>query len=215
MIKSFLKVFIFILSFNSYSHTLVVTDSHGEGSFGDELVRLIESKKESVSFYAVGGSTPKDWILGLNQIWGYWEYHTGKKPIRYERPTTPRLKELLSKHSPERVIIELGTNLIWRPISEEDINFIEEMVGLIAEINSECIWIGPPDLKPNYIEHKKRTFEVHRILEEKLLVSHCKLVPSWKFTNFPKNQGDGIHYDSIPFLGEKLARSWAKEAFNY
>jgi hypothetical protein len=217
--KKFLDLYslisLFLFSLNGFTHTLVITDSHGEGSFGDEFINLIEAKREPLSFYAVGGSTPVDWLYGYHQIWGYFEHHTGKAPIRYEHPKTPLFKELLDAHQPDRVIIELGTNLIWKEITPEDKQLIADMMNLTFKAHAKCIWIGPPDLNPKNSINRNRVLEVQQILTDLSLKNNCKLIPSWKFTHYPVGQGDGIHYDAIPFIGGKLARLWARSAFKY
>jgi hypothetical protein len=196
------------------ARVLVVTDSHGEGAFGTRLVELFEKNGDVISFYGVGGSTSKDWMLGLDQIWGYWEYHTDGANIRSQKPKTPEFKNLLIKLSPKKVIIELGTNLIWRDLSLEDAKFIQDMIRLASEFKAECFWVGPPDLRPKSSEQKRRVLEIHELLKKEVEASGCQLIKSWELTQFPATGGDGIHYDSIPDLGEGLARKWAESIFS-
>lgn len=199
---------LFLLA-SASAKTLIITDSHGEGAFGAELVRLLEAEKENVSIYAVGGSTAADWVLGLNQIWGYWEYHTGKTNIRSSKPKTPEFKKILELNQPDQVIIELGTNLIWRDLTSIDTTYIIQLMEAISENGARCFWVGPPDLRPKSQDQKRRVLEIHQLLEKEIPSHHCQLLASWEFTHYPAEGGDGIHYDQIPEIGAKLAQEWA------
>ena len=42
----------------------------------------------------------------------------------------------------------------------------------------------------------------------------CYLIESWTFTNYPKNKGDGVHYDKVPLRGAKLAKRWARKVYS-
>ncbi len=206
-------LFLITFVFQVQAKTLIITDSHGEGAFGGELVSLIENQGDNVSAYAVGGSTAHDWSDGLNQIWGYWEYHTGTRSIRSQKPTTPKLAALLAKHSPSRVIIELGTNLIWRDLSALDTDKIEELLSLVNNTGAECIWVGPPDLRPKSEAQKRREIEIQHLLETLVTAEKCELIKSWEVILYPEVGGDGIHYDQIPSIGTTLAKSWARAVF--
>ena len=148
-----------------FAKTLIITDSHGEGAFGEALVSLLEQKNESVSMFAVGGSTSADWNHGLQQIWGYWEHHTGGADIRATKPMTPVLKSLLEKHAPSTLVIELGTNLIWREIPQQSKDEINLMLETVRQAGVKCYWVGPPDLRPNLADRIPRELEIHSILE--------------------------------------------------
>jgi hypothetical protein len=206
-----LSVLFFCFSSTAVAKTLVITDSHGEGAFGSELTALLEKQNETVSMYAVGGSTSADWNHGLQQIWGYWEHHTGKPAIRSTKPVTPMLKTLLETHSPDTLMIELGTNLIWSEIPQKSKDEIQLMLETVRQSGVKCYWIGPPDLRPNKVDRVPRELEIHAILEQLVEGKGCELVKSWTFTRFPKKGGDGIHYDTIPLIGNDLSRQWARD----
>ena len=206
---------IFLFDGKAISKTLMITDSHGEASFGAEMVSLFEAQKEEIAVFAVGGSTPTDWLLGLNQVWGYWEYQTGGVSIRSTRPKTPKLEELLVKFNPERVLIELGTNLIWRDLMAQDAAHIQSLIALTINSGAKCFWIGPPALRRADLDQLKRVEEIHQMLQKEILGGQCQLIPSWEFTKYPDQGGDGIHYDSIPVTGSILARKWARDVARF
>lgn len=197
----------------AFSKTLIVSDSHGTGAFGGELARLIETKGENVSFYAFGGTKVIDWIEGNNLTWGFWEHHTGRIDRRGTNRNTPKLVELIKLHKPTTVMIVQGTNMIWREQTLQDSEQIRYLMNLAKESGAKCIWVGQPDLNPKEEDPKRWDLELQHLFEKEVPSMGCQLIRSWAFTNYPENMGDGIHYDQIPGIGEKLARDWARNVF--
>jgi hypothetical protein len=199
------------LTLPAQARTLIISDSHGEGAYGSELASLIE-KEQDVSFYAFGGTAPADWIEGFTQPWGFWEYHSDRLNLRGQKRPTPLLQQLVSDLRPERVIISLGTNLIWREHLPKDIEYIRSLIEIVRASGAECIWVGSPDLNPTKPSQIRRELEVRGLL--KLEVKNCQLIESWSFTHYPDRSGDGIHYDAIALRGKDLARNWARDVFH-
>lgn len=197
----------------AFSKTLIVSDSHGTGAFGGELARLIETKGENVSFYAFGGTKVIDWIEGNNLTWGFWEHHTGRIDRRGTNRNTPKLVELIKLHKPTIVMIVQGTNMIWRQQTLQDSEQIRYLMNLAKDSGAKCIWVGQPDLNPKEEDPKRWDLELQHLFEKEVPTMGCQLIRSWAFTNYPENMGDGIHYDQIPGIGEKLARDWARNVF--
>jgi len=208
-----LSLLFLLISFNLSAKTLIITDSHGEATFGGKLVELIEEKNENVSIYAVGGTTAKDWVLGLNQIWGLWEHHTGGEDRRIDHPQTPLFTELIALHHPDTIIIELGTNLIWHDLTTEDSTYIDNLLEASKASGAKCFWVGPPDLRPSTDYYERREKDIHNLLLDKIPGSACDFIPSWTFTFYPAKGGDGIHYDLVPVFGKTLAEKWARDVF--
>ncbi len=205
---------LFFLSPSSFSKTLVITDSHGEGGFGMELSVGLEKKGQEVSVFAVGGSTAADWNHGLQQIWGYWEYHTGKPEIRATKPITPNVTRLLETEKPDAIIIELGTNLIWKPIEAQAREEIKILLDTVKNSGVKCYWVGPPDLRPKPLDRAQRELEIRELLFSMVPSQGCELIMSWTFTQYPALGGDGIHYDVVPKIGPELARQWARNVID-
>jgi hypothetical protein len=197
----------------AFSKTLIVSDSHGTGAFGIELSRQIEKQGESVSFYAFGGTKVIDWIEGNNLTWGFWEHHTGRIDRRGTNRNTPKLIELIETHNPNTVIIVQGTNMIWREQAPMDTEQMRFLMNSAKESGAKCIWIGQPDLNPKNDEAKRWDLELQNLFEKEVPANGCQLIRSWAMTNYPDNMGDGIHYDQIPRIGEKLAREWAQKVY--
>ena len=57
------------------------------------------------------------------------------------------LKELLAKHDPDLVLLNLGTNEVFVPVPEALAARIDAIVKRIGA--RDCIWIGPPTWKPD------------------------------------------------------------------
>lgn len=197
----------------AFSKTLIISDSHGTGAFGGELTRLIERQNESVSFYAFGGTKAIDWIEGNNLTWGFWEHHTGRVDRRSTHTNTPKLAELIKVHKPNTIIIVLGTNMVWHEQTTQDADSIQGLLTLAKGSGAKCVWVGPPDLNVQNQDQEKWVTQLHQELEQIVPANGVQLISSWTFTNYPANMGDGVHYDKIPGVGEKLAREWAQGVF--
>lgn len=212
MFKSLL-IFLFLFNYSSVfaSTMLMITDSHGEGTFGSEMVHLAESNGSSISVYAVGGTNAIDWVNGLQAKWGYWEHHTGHQDIRSMAQVTPRLEELVKKHNPDAVLVELGTNQIWNEFTAADKADILKIVSIINDSGAKCYWVGPPDLRlsEDYLVKFK---QVKEMLTNELPQKNCQIFKSWEFTHYPALGGDGIHYD-----GElkEIAANWARATYHW
>ena len=203
-----------LLSQNTQARTLVITDSHGSGSFGSELAQLLE-QKDQIDFYAYGGTKPIDWIEGNNLTWGYWEHHTGQLGKRGDNKNTPTLLDLLALHHPDTVIIEQGTNMVWHEQNDADRENIQFLITAVKGSGAKCIWIGPPDL--NIVNNPQANINVeqnHLLLQQQTKALGCQLIESWTFTHYPEGKGDGIHYDLIPRKGAKLGKKWAIDVFS-
>jgi hypothetical protein len=193
---------------------LMITDSHGEGLFGKELVRLIEEARGNISIYAVGGSAPRDWLEGLRGAWGYWEHHTNGANKRSSKPWTPQIDKLLKSVNPDVVVVELGTNLIWNKFTKKE---HKEILSLISKINangSKCIWIGPPGLRLNNSQREKSISDVQNVLMS-IPEKDCDVHYSWKTIRYPSSSGDGIHYDGAGKEGKAKTYQWVREAFTF
>lgn len=194
--------------------TLFISDSHGEGAYGNELKQLVEADGETFVGYAYGGTEPGDWLKGTLMRWGFWQYHSQEYDRRGEKQPTPLLEKLLIDHEPANVLISLGTNLIWRDLQLTDAQNIQSLIRLVNESGARCFWIGSPDLDPRKRSEAHREQEIHRLLEEELRDANCELIRSWEFTHYPERRGDGIHYDAIPSQGTALAQRWAQDVFS-
>ena len=208
-----MKLLLFLILSSAQAKTLVISDSHGTGAFGEELTKLIENNNEDLSFYAFGGTKAVDWIEGNNLTWGYWEHHTGKVDKRGTNRATPKLEELIQIHHPSLVIINLGTNMVWKQPSVEQEFQIKTIIETAKSRGAECVWSGPPDLNASEVNRNNWVEQIHQMLIIQTQLHGCKLLKGWELTNYPEGKGDGVHYDAIPGIGKKLARDWARKMF--
>jgi hypothetical protein len=191
---------------------LVISDSHGTGTFGLTLKDELQKNHYSTSIYAFGGTRPTDWLEGNQLPWGYWEFHNNEE-LRGEKKPTPTIEELLDKHTPTSVIIVQGTNFIWQDLTPAEIDSITTLASSILYSGAKCLWVGPPDLFLTDPLQQERFAHIKKILLTNLAKPKCKVIKSWEFTHYPENKGDGIHYDSIPQTGSILAAEWSKKSF--
>ncbi len=135
---------------------LMIGDSLSVGKFG-ETVQAHLALKRRVAAYASCGSSPEHWLAGEPVFMTkcgyrqrtsdsdiYSDFVNGRPP----RPTrTPKLADLVRKHKPTILVVQLGTNWMDRNLSEEQMSeylsrFVDEARrGTVQKI----VWIAPPD----------------------------------------------------------------------
>src|SRR6266404_5359511 len=133
---------------------LMVGDSLSVGKFG-EVVQGHLAQKYPVAAYASCGSSPEHWLSGEPEFvtkCGY-RQRTSDSDIftdwvngRAPRPTrTPKLADLVRKHKPTILVVQLGTNWMDRNLSDEQMNdylgrFVDEArrSGTVEKI----VWIA-------------------------------------------------------------------------
>src|SRR4051794_26498898 len=119
---------------------LMIGDSLSVGKFG-EAIQIHLAKNHRVAAYASCGSSPEHWLASEPPFvtkCGYRErttdsdYFTDWMNGRAPRPTrTPKLADLVRKHKPTILVVQLGTNWMDRNLTDEQMNeylsrFVEE-----------------------------------------------------------------------------------------
>lgn len=200
---------------NRSSKVLVIGDSLTCGPFGDKLESwLLENLGPSrVAVYASCGSSPESWLASEKDFYspcGYREtttqVHITDKSSRGRRPTpvrTPKIEELLAKHQPQIVIIQLGTNHFDSVLHDgkEAIpklaKFYENFANALTRRGGPVrmvVWVTPPDSSkfPKWIQEAV----------DEMIISNNKRhsfgsVVSRGFTHYvPGVTGsDGVHYN--------------------
>ncbi|MBL1142557.1 MAG: arylesterase [Proteobacteria bacterium] len=124
-----------------------------------------------------------------------------------------RLADLLTKHKPNIVVIELGGNDGLRGISLKEIesNFIK-MVSMITEVNSDALLV-PMQMPPNYgMKYREGFFSIYQKVSEIMKVPVSKFI----FQNIADvpglMQADGIHpvESAHPIMLENIWPSLSK-----
>lgn len=197
---------------------LMVGDSLSVGKFG-EVVQAHLALKHRVAAYASCGSSPEHWLAAEPDFFtkcGYRQrtpdsdifsdFVNGHAP----RPTrTPKLADLVRKHKPTVLVVQLGTNWMDRSLTDEQMNdylsrFVDEARrGTVEKI----VWIAPPDSA----RLRKVQGRVHQLLRRAATRKGFDIIDSRNVTRYVmgKTGGDGIHYNSES--SEAWARSIQRE----
>jgi hypothetical protein len=192
---------------------LMIGDSLSVGKFG-EVVQAHLALKRRVAAYASCGSSPEHWLAAEPDFYtkcGYrqrtsdsdvfTDYVNGRAP----RPTrTPKLADLVRKHKPTILVVQLGTNWMDRNLSDEQMNdylnrFVDEARrGPVEKI----VWIAPPDSA----RLRRVQGKVHLLLRRAAIRKGFDIIDSRNVTHYVmgKTGGDGIHYNS------ESSESWAR-----
>lgn len=201
---------------------LVIGDSHTDGAFGRALDDGLRSK-ERVATYGVCNARPSSYIDETPHHCGHmFRDFQKKEPAKWlggrlwkglikvkGKEThvtwvkTPALDQLLSDHTPDYVVVALGTN----PIDGQG---IDDIKAKIAAAGKSCVWVGPPTTTS---PTPKQTAAVYKLLRAHGVVENavpyeakngsCFLVDSASFTTY--SGPDGTHYD------EKAGAAWGAE----
>ena len=184
---------------------LMIGDSLSVGKFG-EVIQMHLALKHRVAAYASCGSSPEHWLAGEPDFvtkCGY-RQRTSDSDVftdwvngRAPRPTrTPKLADLVRKHKPTILVVQLGTNWMDRNLSDEQMTdylsrFVEEARrGTVEKI----VWIAPPDSS----RLRKVQGRVHLLLRRVAGRKNFNIIDSRNVTHYVmgKTGGDGIHYNS-------------------
>src|SRR3954465_11859661 len=184
---------------------LMIGDSLSVGKFG-EVVQMHLALKHRVAAYASCGSSPEHWLAsepafvtkcGYRQRTSDSDIFTDWVNERAPRPTrTPKLADLVRKHKPTVLVIQLGTNWMDRNLSDEQMSdYLSRMVdearrGTVEKI----VWIAPPDSA----RLRKQQGRIHQLLRRAATRKGFEINDSRNVTHYVmgKTGGDGIHYNS-------------------
>jgi len=192
---------------------LMVGDSLSVGKFG-EVVQAHLALKHRVAAYASCGSSPEHWLAGEPDFFTkcgyrqrtsdsdiYSDFVNGRAP----RPVrTPKLADLVRKHKPTILVVQLGTNWMDRSLTDEQMNsYIDRFIAEARRGPVEkIVWITPPDSS----RLRKTQGRVHRLIQIAARRKNFDIVDSRTVTHYimGKTGGDGIHYNS------EASEAWAR-----
>jgi lysophospholipase L1-like esterase len=192
---------------------LMIGDSLSVGKFG-EVIQMHLALKHRVAAYASCGSSPEHWLAGEpdfvtkcgyrqrtsdSDVFTDWVNGHAPRPTR-----TPKLADLVRKHKPTVLVVQLGTNWMDRNLSDEQMTeylsrFVEEARrGTVEKI----VWIAPPDSA----RLRKVQGRVHQLLRRVASRKNFDIIDSRSVTHYVmgKTGGDGIHYNS------EASEAWAR-----
>lgn len=145
---------------------LYIGDSHSAMTMGKSLLKVWGQRSpesfDHLCYYAVSGSTFRDWQTGSLQ-------HLTIKNLKKEPFSSVQensgaffvsLEKLLESHSPELVIIALGTNdLLKFQMGFEDYlqEVRKELLNRHQSFGVSFLWVMPPTLPKNLDPEQKRS----------------------------------------------------------
>jgi hypothetical protein len=131
----------------------------------------------------------------------YSDFVNGRPP----RPTrTPKLADLVRRHKPTILVVQLGTNWMDRNLSDQQMSeylrrFVDEARrGTVQKI----VWIAPPDSS----SLRKVQGKVHQLIRRVASQKGVEVIDSRKVTHYVvgKTGGDGVHYNN------ESSEAWAR-----
>lgn len=205
---------------------LMIGDSLSVNTLSGQIVsKLAGGAFGHLRILASGGSKPTDWTAGTPvyvNTWGYSDY-TESSRISVGRPeilrspfNSPKLVDLLQKETPDIVVIQQGTNLLWDfDLSEEKSARIKREVSeLVSQLwaspnaPAKCLWLTPPDTSKFSPEAEDKMY--HLINEA--VSGRCKVFDSRTVGAYPTAPGqwggDGVHHSGARG-GAELQQKWS------
>lgn len=205
-----------IISFNYCNSAfardiLFIGDSHSAGPMGREVVRLMNEKfagtNNTFSLYGSCGSIGRSWFINWETPCGLYVAPHGEKPVLTTKGKTPLFIDLITKHKPDTIIIELATNYVKYDESVA-IRDMQKMVKAIKENQSECLWVSAPHMR-KFEKDLDRLYS----LVQKAVGNDCKILRSDIYTKYPSIGSDGIHYSEK--TGKDQAIIWAQHISSF
>jgi lysophospholipase L1-like esterase len=192
---------------------LMIGDSLSVGKFG-EVVQSHLALKHRVAAYASCGSSPEHWLAGEPVFvtpCGYRQrtsdsdiFTDGGNGHAPRRTRTPKLADLVRKHKPSVLIIQLGTNWMDRNLSDEQMSeYLSRMVDEARQGPVEkIVWIAPPDSS----RLRKTQGRIHQVIRRAAARKNFDIIDSRNVTHYVmgKTGGDGIHYNTAS------SEAWAR-----
>jgi hypothetical protein len=200
----FLVVMLMMASL-AQSQTLWIGDSHSVGCFGDALREQI-GKVSEISFYASCGSTTGTWIQsqGPRTTCGAKACKTRSSCVSSPSAPISSLGQLIQAHSPDRVIVALGTNMIKDKWGKTQADVLQ-VVSRIQRRNAQCIWLGPPQARDQFVPlAQQRLYE--KKLRDLVEAEGCSYLSSFEVTDGHQIRDPvGLHYSC------EQGRAWSQK----
>jgi hypothetical protein len=168
---------------------LALGDSHmaGRDYLLTNLHNQLEAQGASVHSYGMCGATAGDWLYPTTVSCGRGEHNDNSPPVtdRNKQAKTWNLNELIAKHHPNLVIVELGDTMASYGSPEMPKAWIYDQVrALVGRITGQgiaCVWVGPiwGNEGPPYRKTVARVRELSQFLAQ--TVPPCHFVDSTSF----------------------------------
>lgn len=197
---------------------LIIGDSHMVSR--DYLITTLHdqllSEGAKVDTYGMCGVNAGDWVHASSVPCGRAERHGKAAPVidRSNRPATWTLDELVAKHHPNLIVVELGDtmagygqpNLPQAWIYGE----IRSLTTKIKGYNVPCVWVGPPWGSEGSSYHKTftRVKEMSQFLSQS--VAPCRFIDSTQFSRpgeWPTIDGQHLTNSGYAAWGRDISAS--------
>jgi hypothetical protein len=195
---------------------LVIGDSHMAspnyliGPLHDALV----SAGATVHSYGFCGAQAENWVLGATVSCGRAERH-GTSPAVADRAAEARtwpLGELIERHHPNLIVVELGDTMA--AYGQETLpqawiyGQVRTLTNLIKKDDLPCVWVGPAWGSDGFAYHKtvRRVKEMSDFLTR--TVAPCRYVDSTLFSRpgeWPTTDGQHLTPAGYRAWGEDIA----------
>jgi hypothetical protein len=191
---------------------LVIGDSHMIFGVQSNFHSQLEANGAVVHSYAMCGATAADWLYPSTLAkWtagcGRGERHENAAPIIENQggSRTYVLSELLAKHHPSLVVVELADTMAGYEPSWV-LQQVHGFNGLVTANHISCVWVGPVwgQDKPPYNKTDVKVRAMTQLLSES--VSPCSFIDSTAFCRpgeWPTKDGTHLAPDGY--------RRWATE----
>ncbi len=136
---------------------LMIADSHSNGLFGQTMEKHLKTISSRVIIESSCGSSASTWLGKSGNektVCGFWK-KDGNEEVRLSTFKNPKLIDELTTYKPNLTIVQLGTNMAAMDKPERSKSSIEEVLKLIKDSGSECLWIGPPDANSKVVTKEK------------------------------------------------------------
>ncbi len=174
---------------------LLIGDSHSNGLFGSTMEKNLKTISSRVIIQSSCGSSASTWLGKSGNektVCGFWK-KDGKDEFRSASFKNPKLSEELVVYKPDLTIVQLGTNMAAMDKPERAQSSIEEVLKLIKDSGSDCLWIGPPDANSKVVTKEKLKI-MNALLMESTKKFQCHYIDSLKITQFKKGDAMGVHF---------------------
>ena len=195
---------------------LVIGDSHMVSR--DYLISTLHddllAQGATVDSYGMCGANAGDWVFPATVTCGRAERHGKAAPIIDRDPKAPtyQISQLIEKHKPNLILIEMGDTMAGYGQSAFPQGWIYEQVraltGRIKTANIACAWVGPPWGNEGSSYHKTfaRVKEMSQFLAT--AVAPCRFIDSTAFSQpgqWPTIDGQHLTASGYKEWGKDIA----------
>lgn len=216
---------------NNAPSVMIIGDSMSLCGFGKTLDSRLRSSGCTVFTYMACGTNPLSWMslhpyTKIRTPCGFWVIESdddgqvnemqdtygmtsGHKPAPHP---VPKIEDLLSKHHPELLIVQLGNNLLDLPVSKKDPpgsqydSFLFPFLNYVTSRVKKVVWVAPP--VSGRIPKEKQDQLVSRL--KAYSAKNLIVIDSRDLLTYPYSH---LEADKQHFIGKDMDL-WAEKVFS-